>query len=103
MRIDKLLWFLRFVRTRGLAQKLVGEGHIRRNGKRVERAGQPVMVGDILTLPLSSRVLVIELMAIPARRGPAPEARECYRMLDGGHEIAIAPVERLSPGRESHT
>ena len=35
MRIDKLLWQLRLTKTRGLAQALVGEGHIRRNGTRV--------------------------------------------------------------------
>lgn len=90
MRIDKLLWFLRFAKTRGLAQKWVDEGHIRRNGKRVERTGQPTAVGDILTLPLRGGVLVIELLSLPARRGPPPEARECYRVLDGDRDFAIA-------------
>lgn len=90
MRIDKLLWFLRFAKTRGLAQKWVDEGHIRRNGKRVERTGQPTAVGDVLTLPLHSRVMVIELTALPARRGPPAEARECYRVLDGADNFAIA-------------
>ena len=90
MRIDKLLWFLRFAKTRGLAQKWVDEGHIRRNGKRVERTGQPTATGDILTLPLHSGVLVIELLTLPTRRGPPAEARECYRVLDGGRDFAIA-------------
>ena len=38
MRIDKLLWYLRLAKTRSIAQRLVAEGHIRRNGARVDRA-----------------------------------------------------------------
>jgi len=82
VRIDRLLWFLRFAKSRGLVQKWVGEGHIRRNGQRVVDNDQGVGVGDILTLPLKTRVLVIEILALPARRGPADEARACYRELD---------------------
>jgi ribosome-associated heat shock protein Hsp15 len=83
MRLDRLLWFLRFARTRGAAQRWIGEGHIRRNGERVTRLDQPVAVGDVLTLPLPSRVLPIEILALPRRRGPAAEAGACYRPLDG--------------------
>jgi ribosome-associated heat shock protein Hsp15 len=82
MRLDRLLWFLRFARTRSAAQRWIAEGHIRRNGERVTRQDQPVMVGDVLTLPLRSRVLPIEILALPARRGPAAEAAGCYRPLD---------------------
>jgi ribosome-associated heat shock protein Hsp15 len=87
MRIDKLLWFLRFSRTRGLAQRWVEAGHIRRNGQRVEKPGQRVASGDVLTLPLRERVLVIELAALPERRGPALEAQSCYRVLDAGGSL----------------
>jgi len=90
IRIDRLLWFLRFVKSRGLAQKWVGAGHIRRNGARVERLDQPVAPGDVLTLPLGKRVSVIEILSLPARRGPAEEARACYRELDAGKTMAIA-------------
>jgi ribosome-associated heat shock protein Hsp15 len=40
LRIDKLLWFLRLARTRALAQDWAQAGHIRLNGRRVERAHQ---------------------------------------------------------------
>lgn len=82
MRIDKLLWFLRFAKSRGAAQQLVDEGHIRLNGRRVERQAQAVAVGDVLVFPLGSGVRVIAIEALPARRGPASEARACYRALD---------------------
>jgi ribosome-associated heat shock protein Hsp15 len=89
MRIDRLLWLLRFAKSRSLAQKWVGEGHIRRNGARVMRLDQPIEVGDVLTLPIRQDVLVIEILALPRRRGPAQEARSCYRALDGGQSEAL--------------
>lgn len=93
MRIDKLLWFLRFAKTRSIAQAMAAEGHIRLNGRRVERAHQKVAAGDVLTIPLGLGVRVVELLSLPGRRGPAPEAQSCYRVLDdaGAFPIAAAP------------
>ena len=99
MRIDKLLWQLRLTKTRGLAQALVNEGHVRRNGARVLRASQDVAAGDTLTVPLPGGVKVIELVALPTRRGPAAEAQACYRALDRSGESAIAPGEPPTPER----
>ena len=82
MRLDRLLWFLRFAKSRSLAQRWIAEGHIRRNGERVTRQDQAIAVGDVLTLPLPSRVLPIEILALPTRRGPPGEACACYRALD---------------------
>jgi ribosome-associated heat shock protein Hsp15 len=97
MRIDKLLWFLRFAKTRRAAQALVGAGHIRLNRRRITRASQLVAVGDVLVLPLPRGVIVIELTALPARRGPAAEAPGHYRLLDGGPENPIAAKPELRP------
>ena len=82
MRLDRLLWFLRLAKTRSAAQRWIAQGQIRRNGERVTRQDQPIGVGDVLTLPLRSRVLPIEILALPKRRGPAAEASACYRPLD---------------------
>ena len=90
MRIDKVLWFLRFAKSRNVAQTMAAQGHIRLNGRRIERAHQKVAAGDILTIPLNRGVRVIELIALPNRRGPAPEAQSCYRVLDEPREIPIA-------------
>ena len=89
MRIDKLLYALRFAKTRGVAQRWIGEGHMRRNGARVVRQDLAIVPGDVLTLPLRARVLVIEVVELPLRRGPAHEAQACYRVLDGGAAKAI--------------
>ena len=93
MRIDRLLHTLRFAKSRTLAQRWIAEGRIRRNGERVLRQDLDVAVGDVLTLPLRSKVLVIELTALPARRGPPSEARGCYRPLDAGGTNGIAGGE----------
>lgn len=92
MRIDKALWFLRLAKTRAVAQGWVSEGHIRCNGRRIEKPASTVQPGDVLTLPLARRVLVIELLALPVRRGPASEAQACYRVLDERGANPIAAV-----------
>ena len=99
MRIDKLLWFLRFAPSRNSAQEWVAAGHIRLNGRRIERASATIRIGDVLVLPLRSHVRVIEIATLPARRGPASEAQACYRVLDGGPPNPIAAAD-ISP--ETH-
>jgi ribosome-associated heat shock protein Hsp15 len=94
MRIDKLLWFLRFAKTRGIAQAMVGEGHIRLNGRRIERQHQGIGVGDVLVLPLPAGVRVIEVLALPERRGPPSEAQSYYRMLDEARNNPLAAGAR---------
>lgn len=92
MRVDKLLWYLRLARTRTVAQTMAEEGHMRLNGRRIDRAHQKIAPGDVLTLPTASGVRVIEVLALPGRRGPAPEAQSCYRVLDG------RPVDPIAAG-----
>jgi ribosome-associated heat shock protein Hsp15 len=89
IRIDKLLWLLRFAKSRSLAQNLLEPGHVRLNGHRVTRCAQLVAAGDVLVLPLGHKVRVIEVITIPLRRGPASEALACYRVLD---ETAPYPI-----------
>ncbi len=81
LRLDKLLFFLRLARTRSLAQVVASAGHVRIGGIRIERASHGVAVGDVITLPFGTGVLVFELLALPVRRGPPSEARACYRPL----------------------
>jgi ribosome-associated heat shock protein Hsp15 len=82
MRLDRFLWWSRLAKTRGVAQALAESGSFRIDGRRIERAHCPVRVGDILTfMGSNSRVRVVRVLALPRRRGPAPEAQECYRDL----------------------
>lgn len=84
LRIDKFLWFARLSKSRSLAHALAEDGHIRLNGRRIERAHAPVRAGDLITFPHFERVRVVRVVALPARRGPATEAQACYEELTVG-------------------
>ena len=88
IRLDKLLWFLRFARSRSIAQAMVETGHIRLDGRRVTRSSCAVHAGATLVLPVGERIEVIRLLTLPLRRGPAPEAQTCYVRLDSGDPAA---------------
>jgi ribosome-associated heat shock protein Hsp15 len=81
LRLDKFLWFARIVKTRALAQEMAEKGRIRLNGRVVDRAHAPVRTGDVLSFARRGEVRVIELLALPARRGPPAEARALYSEL----------------------
>jgi len=75
------------VRRRADAARLVAAGRVRRNGVRILKPHQPVRPGDVLTLTLARRVLLLRIVALGARRGPAREARGLYELLEGSDEL----------------
>jgi ribosome-associated heat shock protein Hsp15 len=81
-RIDKWLWCARFVKTRALAAGLVKAGHVRRDGQRLAGPDKPVRPGDVLTIALERTVLVVRVLAVADRRGPATEARLMYEAVE---------------------
>lgn len=82
-RLDKWLWHARMARTRTLAARLVDDGHVRINGRRVTDPAKGVRAGDVLTLALAHATLVVTVRAFAERRGGAPEARQLYDLLSG--------------------
>jgi ribosome-associated heat shock protein Hsp15 len=83
-RLDKWLWFARFAKTRATAVRLVEDGHVRVEGRRVETASHGLKLGDVLTLALPHATIVVRLMGLGERRGPYEEARLLYERLDEG-------------------
>jgi ribosome-associated heat shock protein Hsp15 len=81
MRLDRYLFFIRLLKSRTQAQALLEEGRTRIDGRRVEKTSEAVRVGATITLPLRGAIRVIRVVSLPARRGPAPEARACYEEL----------------------
>ena len=81
MRIDRFLFFIRLIKSRTLAQHVIEAGHVRIDGKRVEKPSDEVRVGSIVALPLHDQVRILRVLSLPVRRGPAPEARACYEEL----------------------
>lgn len=81
MRIDLYLYRIRLVKSRTLAQSLIETGYVRIDGKRLEKSSEQVDVGSTVALPLHGSVRVLKVVDLPARRGPAREARLCYEEL----------------------
>ncbi len=77
LRMDKWLWCARFFKTRSLAQQAVEGGHVQVNGERA-RASRQVKVGDRLRITRERERFEVDVTGIPARRGPAAEARGFY-------------------------
>jgi ribosome-associated heat shock protein Hsp15 len=82
MRLDRYLFFIRLVKSRTLAQALIEEGHVRIDGRRVAKAAEEVRVGSVIALPLHGQVRILRVTSVPARRGPAAEARGNYEEID---------------------
>jgi len=85
LRIDKLLWYLRFAHNRVMARKLSEQGYVRMNGRRIERGHVKVRQGGILTIPQGRHVHVVRIIALPERRSSALQAQSCYEILQTGN------------------
>ncbi|MFM7378590.1 MAG: RNA-binding S4 domain-containing protein [Erythrobacter sp.] len=104
IRIDRLLVYLRFARTRSGAQGLIDTHALRRNRKHVLRGSEQARIGDVLTIALGGGVRVIELLALPGRRGSPAEAASHYREVDsaaldrmGQNTIGASHVSGATP------
>lgn len=76
-RIDRWLWCARFYRSRALAAAAVSGGKVHVNGERAKPA-RSIAPGDRLDLTLETDAWTVIVRALPARRGPALDARACY-------------------------
>jgi ribosome-associated heat shock protein Hsp15 len=97
-RMDKWLWHARIVRSRSNAAALALAGYVRLNGQRITAPGQPVRIGDVLTLALDRTVRVLRVEGLCDRRGSSPEARMLYRDLARGDPATESP-EAVVPKR----
>lgn len=93
LRVDKWLWCTRFFKTRSVAQAAVEGGHVHVNGDRA-KASRPVKVGDRLQITRAQERYEVDVLSIPQRRGPAPEARRHYQET-AASEAARAHVREL--------
>lgn len=78
MRLDRFLWWARLTKTRSAAQALATDGHLRIDGRPIDRASANIRVRNVITWFAHGRVRVARVEALPTRRGPAPEAQACY-------------------------
>jgi len=77
LRIDRWLFYSRFFKTRSRATAAVTGGHVKLNEERAT-PGSRVKPGDRIDLVRERLLYSLEVLEIPARRGPAAEAQACY-------------------------
>ncbi|MBN8533678.1 MAG: RNA-binding S4 domain-containing protein [Rhizobiales bacterium] len=81
-RLDLWLWHARFLSRRKDCAALVQEGFVRVNAMRVVHPGHAIKPGDVLTLALPRRTILIVVMAFSDRRGGPEDAARLYRFVD---------------------
>jgi ribosome-associated heat shock protein Hsp15 len=57
---------------------LLRTANARISGRAIASLHAEVKPGDVVTMMLDGQVRVIEVIALPSRRGPTEEARACY-------------------------
>lgn len=77
VRVDKWLWAARFFKTRSLAAKEIGAGHVTLAGLKIKPA-RMVQVGDLLSIRVGYDIYTVRVCALSERRGPATVARQLY-------------------------
>ena len=81
LRVDKWLWYARIAKTRSFAQTLVRDGKVRVDGTRISSASRAIEPGNVLTVVKGRQILVVKILSLADRRGPAPEAQALYEDL----------------------
>lgn len=79
LRIDRLLVYLRFARTRSIARDMIEGRSLRLNRKHVQRVSEMVGIGDVLTVMIGNEIRVIEVLSLPERRESPDLAKSRYR------------------------
>lgn len=82
MRVDRILVYLRFARTRSAARTMIEKSSLRLNRKHVQRPSENVAIGDVLTFATGNQVRVVQVLSLPSRRASPALAKSHYRELD---------------------
>ena len=77
VRIDKWLWAARFYKTRGLATEAINGGKIHLNKVRV-KPSRNVNIGDMISISRGPYKILVEILDLSDKRGPAPIAQQLY-------------------------
>jgi ribosome-associated heat shock protein Hsp15 len=72
------------------------------NAARVTKPAVAVGPGDVLTFPKGRRIRVIRIVALAARRGPAPEAQALYHDMtsEPDHDARATPRSGPRPTKK---
>ncbi|HHL42312.1 MAG TPA: RNA-binding S4 domain-containing protein [Hellea balneolensis] len=84
-RIDIWLYRARFFKSRALSGRFVSRRKVRlTRGGCTHKLSKPhfcLRVGDQLTFVNANKLIIVEILALGLRRGPASEATQLYRVI----------------------
>jgi ribosome-associated heat shock protein Hsp15 len=93
LRLDKWLFFSRLFRTRAQAADMCASRHLRMDGRVIDKAHAAVRIGSVISFPRGGRVIVVKVLGLGERRGPAGSGMSLYEDLSPAPKAAISPVE----------
>ena len=73
-------------------------GHVRVNGERAS-PGNRIVPGDTVELVKNQLQYKLEVLALPARRGPASEAQACYREDERSEQRRLELIKQIKQDR----
>ncbi|WP_322995358.1 RNA-binding S4 domain-containing protein [Castellaniella sp.] len=79
IRLDKWLWAARFYKTRSLAAHEIGAGRIQVNEQTITKPAREISAGDLVRVRKTGLEITVEIRAVSAVRGPAPQAALLYQ------------------------
>ena len=82
IRIDKWLWWARFFKTRSLSTKIINNGTVRLNSRRIVKPSVEIEVNDVLTFISGKSIRVIKVLSLGERRVNSKEARKMYEIIE---------------------
>ncbi len=81
LRLDKWLWYARFMKSRSKATKFCQSSRFCVNSLIVAKAHFLIKKNDVLTFSIDNNIKIIKILNLGVRRGPAPEAQALYEDL----------------------
>jgi ribosome-associated heat shock protein Hsp15 len=99
LRIDKWLWAARFFKTRSLAAEEVSKGRVLVDGQAAKPAKE-LKAGDMLTLRQGAVSRTVQVRALSAVRGGAPQAQLLYQETEESIQARERAAEQRRMGVE---
>ena len=79
LRLDKWLWYARFMKSRSKATKFCQSSRFCVNSSIVIKAHFLVKQNDVLTFSIDNNIKIIKILNLGVRRGSASEAQALYQ------------------------
>ena len=102
IRLDQLLYYLRFFKTRGIATRAIEKGSCKVNNFVVKKKNKVIDIGDIISIKNEKLTKQIKILKIPLRRGPFKEAIIHYKDITPAflkEKIENKFIKKISFGR----